>query len=324
MTIRDPQSAIRNGEIRNQSKPTILSLGDLLLDLVVRFDPQSGEADTAPDAVQLWPGGSAANFAVWAAREGADVRYISRVGRDFSGDMLVRSLLDAGVMPAVRVVDDMPTGRVLVLVDSNGLRRMWSYPGASGTIAVEDLDPAWFDGLDAFHLTGYSLLRDGPRAAALEALRLSRSGGRKKEPGTKHGATLCTLDPNPPHLIADFGPERYRETLAQCQFDIIFPNLEEGQLLTGCDTPEEIARDLLPLSPLVVLTLSDHGCLVATRDGMMTFQAHPVDVVRDATGAGDAFAAGFMVEYLRTHDLRSAALSGNRLAASVVGRVGAR
>jgi ribokinase len=310
MTIRNPQSAIRNEKI--------LSLGDLLLDLVVRFDPASGEADTAPDVVQLWPGGSAANFAVWAAREGADVRYVSRVGRDFSGDMLVHTLLDACVVPAVRVVDDLPTGRVLVLVDSNGMRRMWSYPGASGSIDVEDLDPAWFEDLDAFHLTGYSLLRDGARAAALEALRLARLGT------TNRAATLCTLDPNPPHLIADFGPERYREMLAQCQFDIMFPNLEEGQLLTGCDTPEEIAHDLLALSPLVVLTLSDRGCLVATHDGIETVPAHPVDVVRDATGAGDAFAAGFVVEYLRTRDLRSAALSGNRLAASVVGRVGAR
>ncbi len=314
MTIRNPQSAIRN-----QTNPAILSLGDLLLDLVVRFDPQSGEADAGPDAVQLWPGGSAANFAVWAAREGADVRFISRVGRDFSGDMLVHSLSDAGVVPAVRVVDDVPTGRVLVLVDSNGTRRMWSYPGASGSIAVDDIDPAWFEGLDAFHLTGYSLLREGARAAALEALRLSRLGRR-----AKGQATLCTLDPNPSHLIADFGTERYCEMLAQCQFDIIFPNLEEGRLLTGCDTPEEIARDLLALSPLVVLTLSDRGCLVATQESMATIQAHPVDVVRDATGAGDAFAAGFVVEYLRTRDLTSAALSGNRLAASVVGRVGAR
>src|SRR3954471_16337076 len=154
------------------NKPKIVSLGDLLLDVVVRYDPGSGEADTTPDAVQLWPGGSAANFAVWASRLGADVRYVSRVGRDLPGDILVRSLEDAGVTPAVRVVDSPPTGRVLVMVDPDGSRRMWSYPGASATVAVEDLDPAWFSNVDAFHLTGYSLMRDGPREAATEALRL--------------------------------------------------------------------------------------------------------------------------------------------------------
>jgi len=292
----------------------ILSLGDLLLDLVVKFDPGSGEADTAPDAVQLWPGGSAANFAVWAAHEGAEVRYISRVGRDLSGEMLVRSLQDAGVVPAVRVVDEPPTGRVLVMVDHEGLRRMWTYPGASATLSVDDLDPAWFDGLDAFHLTGYSLLREGPRAAALEALRLARAGG----------APLCTLDPNPSHLIVEFGLERYRHMLIECQFDIIFPNLEEGSLLTGCDSPRDIAAGLLDISPLAVLTLGNRGCLVATRQGRLEVEAEPVEVVRDATGAGDAFAASFVVEYLRSRDLLSAAHAANRLAGSVVSRIGAR
>jgi sugar/nucleoside kinase (ribokinase family) len=292
----------------------ILSLGDLLLDLVVKFDPRSGEADTSPDAVQLWPGGSAANFAVWASREGAAVRYISRVGRDLSGEMLVRSLEDAGVTSAVRVVDEPPTGRVLVMVDHEGLRRMWTYPGASATLSVDDLDPAWFDALDAFHLTGYSLLREGPRAAALEALRLARAGG----------TPLCTLDPNPSHLIVAFGLERYRRMLAECRFDIIFPNLEEGTLLTGCDTPHDIASQLLSLSPAVVLTLGSRGCLVATREGISAVDAEPVEVVRDATGAGDAFAAGFVVEYLRSRDLLSAARAANRLAGTVVSRVGAR
>jgi sugar/nucleoside kinase (ribokinase family) len=293
----------------------ILSLGDLLLDLVVRFDPRSGEADTAPDAVQIWPGGSAANFAVWAAHEGAGVRYVSRVGRDLSGDMLIRSLQDAGVTSAVRVVDQPPTGRVLVMVDHEGTRRMWTYPGASATIAIDDLDSAWFDGLDAFHLTGYSLLRDGPRAAALEAFRLARAGS---------SSPLCTLDPNPSHLIVDFGLERYRQMLTEYRFDIIFPNLEEGALLTGCDAPRDIAAGLLSISPMVVLTLGNRGCLAATRDGLLTVDAEPVEAVRDATGAGDAFAAGFVVEYLRSRDLHSAAHAANRLAANVVSRVGAR
>jgi sugar/nucleoside kinase (ribokinase family) len=286
----------------------------LLLDLVVKYDPRSGEADTSPDAVQLWPGGSAANFAVWAAREGAAVRYVSRVGRDLSGEMLVRSLQDSGVTSAVRVVDEPPTGRVLVMVDHEGLRRMWTYPGASATLSVDDLDPAWFGGLDAFHLTGYSLLREGPRAAALEALRLARVGG----------SPLCTLDPNPSHLITEFGVERYKEMLAECQFDIIFPNLEEGTLLTGCDAPHNMAAELLSISPLVVLTLGSQGSLVATREGMVAVDAEPVEVVRDATGGGDAFAAGFVIEYLRSRDLLSAARAGNRLAGTVVSRVGAR
>ena len=139
----------------------ILSIGDLLLDVVVRYDPALGEADAGPDAVRIEPGGSAANFAVQAARLGAQTCFVSRVGRDWAGDMLVRSLQAEGVVPQVLTIDEEPSGRVLVMVDPQGHRRMWSYPGASRTLHPDDLDPAWFSNLDAFHLTGYSLLREG-------------------------------------------------------------------------------------------------------------------------------------------------------------------
>ena len=191
---------------------------------------------------------------------------------------------------------------------------MWSYPGASATLQPADLDPRWFRDLDAFHLTGYSFLRDGPRDAALHALRLAR----------EMGAPFCTLDPNPSHLIADFGPTRFRDMLAELRFDAIFPNLEEGRLLSGQERPHDVARGLLDLSPLVVLTLGEQGCIVAQPSGLFEVEAAHVETVADATGAGDAFAAAFVVEYLGTGDLRAAARAANRLAASVVGRVGAR
>jgi sugar/nucleoside kinase (ribokinase family) len=228
--------------------------------------------------------------------------------------MLARSMEAEGVLASIRAIDEEPSGRVLVMVDPHGHRRMWSYPGASRTLSPGDLDPAWFEDLDAFHLTGYSLLREGPRAAALEALRLARAGG----------SPLCTLDPNPPHLIADFGPQRFREMVANLGFDVIFPNLEEGQLLSGKRAPEAVAADLLEVSPVVALTLGSEGCLVASARETFKSEACLIPVTVDATGAGDAFAAGFVVEYPRGRDLRAAAATGNRLAAEVVGRPGGR
>jgi ribokinase len=290
----------------------ILSIGDLLLDVVVRYDPASAEEDAAADMVQVLPGGSAANFAVHASRLGANVQFVSRVGADWAGEMLARSLANEGVKAHVKVVEEA-TGRVLAMVDSRGRNRMWSYPGASGTISPDDLDPSWFVGLDAFHLTGYSLLRDGPRAAALRALDLARENG---EP-------FCTLDPNPAHLMSDFGPARFREMVESLHFDAIFPNLAEGRLLSGKDRPDEIISDLLVVAPIVVLTMGEAGC-IAARDGeRIKLEAVPATLI-DTTGAGDAFAAGFVVEYLNTRDLHSAAVSAGRLASQVVGKVGAR
>jgi len=295
----------------------ILSLGDLLLDVVVRYDPLAGEADTGPEAVWIGPGGSAANFAVHAARCGATSRFISRVGRDWPGEMLVHSLQDDGVVTSVRVIEEASTGRVLVMVDPEGHRRMWSYPSASSTLSADDLDSEWFRDLDAFHLTGYSLLRDGPREAALHALRLAR----------ERGSPLCSLDPNPPHLIEDFGPGRYRDIVKLLDFDVIFPNLEEGLLLSGLTTSAsyaEVAGSLTDIAPLVVLTLGKEGCTVARERQTWQVPGAQVGGTTDATGAGDAFAAGFVTEYLRSKDPLAAATAANRLAAEVVSRVGAR
>jgi ribokinase len=226
-------------------------------------------------------------------------------------------LQDEGMTSAVRVIEDAATGRVLVMVDPDGHRRMWSYPGASSTLHADDLDPEWFRNLDAFHLTGYSLIREGPREAALEGLRLARS----------NGSPLCTLDPNPPHLIADFGAARFREMIVQLQFDVIFPNLEEARLLSRFRDEDDyvnLAGSLLDISPLVVITLGEEGCVVATKEQTWRVPAAPIDKAADATGAGDAFAAGFIVEYLRGKDPNSAAVAANHLASQIVSKVGAR
>src|SRR4051812_32371531 len=292
----------------------ILSIGDLLLDLVVRYDPASGEAEAGPDGVRIEPGGSAANFAVQAARLGAQTRFVSRVGRDWAGDMLVRSLQAGGVTPQVLTVEEEPSGRVLVMVAPEGHRRMWSYPGASRTLHPNDLQPACFANLDAFHLTGYSLLREGPRAAATTAIELAKAGG----------TPLCTLDPNPGHLIAEYGPERFREVIEALRFDIIFPSLEEGQLLTGKDSAEAVARELLKIAPIVALTLGADGCLVMGGSEEYRVPPAPTERVVDVTGAGDAFAAGFVIEYLSSRNLLDAASAANSLAAGVVGRTGGR
>lgn len=157
-------------------------------------------------------------------------------------------------------------------------------------------------------------MREGPRAAALHGLDMARSGS----------SPLCSFDPNPPHLIVDYGAMRYRDLLARLQFDIIFPNLEEGKLLSGRETPGEIAASLLDVSPVVVLKLGERGCIVATHEGTLEVSAAQVDRVVDVTGAGDAFAAGFVVEYLKSRDPRQAAIAANMTAGEVVRRVGAR
>ena len=170
----------------SQARPRLLTFGDLLLDVLVAGD-FSREYDSA-GAVQLYPGGSAANFAAGAAAAGADVRFVARVGDDAAGTLLLADLRARALTAEVRVVPGAATGTVLVLRDgaTPGASRMWSHPGVSATLAPEDFAPAWFHGLDAIHCTGYSLLRPGPRPAAYDALAEARAAS----PGL-----LCSLIP---------------------------------------------------------------------------------------------------------------------------------
>jgi ribokinase len=297
-----------------QARPRLLTFGDLLLDVLVAGD-FSREYDSA-GAVQLYPGGSAANFAVGAAAAGADVRFVARVGDDAAGALLRADLRERPLAAEVRVTHGAATGTVLVLRDaaSPGASRMWSHPGASATLAPDDFAPAWFHDLDAMHCTGYSLLRPGPRPAAYHALAAARAAS----PGL-----LCSLDPNPAHLIADYGAAAFQATVAELRFDLLLPNAEEGRLLAGVDDPATIVTRLLDLAPLVALTLGADGCLLAWGAERRHVPAPALAPV-DATGAGDAFAAGFVTAYWRSRDPVRAAEAGTAAAARVVMRPGAR
>lgn len=306
MSATPPDSSAR--------RPRLLTLGDLLLDVLVEGDFRR-EYDSA-GTVQLYPGGSAANFAAGAQALGAAVRFIGRVGDDAAGRLLIHDMQDRGIAAEIRVVPGQATGNVLVLrnVEGPGTSRMWSNPGASLTLAPADFDPAWFAALDGFHLTGYSLLRTPPRPAARHALALARAAN----PGV-----FFSLDPNPGHLLADAGPAWFRGLVAELQPSLLLPNLEEGRLLAEVDDPPTIVDRLLGLAPLVALTLGPAGCLVGWGDQRRHLPAHPVTPV-DATGAGDAFAAGFVTTYLIERDPVAAAQAAGAAAAAVVGRPGAR
>jgi sugar/nucleoside kinase (ribokinase family) len=288
----------------------------MLFDVAVR-----GVLETSREAagsVSIHAGGSAANFAVAASHVGARVRFVGRVGDDAAGRMLVAELERAGVVPSVVMASGAPTGYVLVLqdVDGRGGNRMLSEAGASRGLEPQSLDPAWFEGLAALHLTGYSFLRTGATAqAATRALQLARQ---------RSPAAVCTMDPGPKHLIHEYGPGRFLGALERLHFDVLLPNLEEGQTLTGLHEPEQVALSLGEVAPVVVVTLGGDGCVVAADGQAEHLPAHPARVVADTTGAGDAFAAAFVCEYVRCGDTCVAASAAARVAAAVVEQVSPR
>jgi sugar/nucleoside kinase (ribokinase family) len=293
----------------------IATLGDLVLDVLVAAgtsDPPV--ARDAAGAVRIAPGGSAANFAVGAARAGARVTFFGCVGDDVAGRLLVAELERAGVVAAVRVVRGGATGHVLVMVgaDGPGSSRMVSDPGASALLAPSDLDADVLASADVVHVTGYSWLRAGPGPAARAAVERARAG-----------AAVVSFDPGPAHLLTAYGRARLAADLVASPVDVLLPNLDEGGAMTGEAEPRAIVRALRTLAPLVVLKCGAAGAIVAWGDHVEEVPAAPAEVI-DTTGAGDAFAAGFAVDYATTRDPLSAARAGARAAAAVVARVGSR
>ena len=126
-------------------------------------------------------------------------------------------------------------------------------------------------------------------------------------------------------MIQEMGVESFLSTCADLDVDIVLPNKEEGQVLTGCDDPHDIARGVAKIFPssLVVLKLDADGALVLVDDDM-THIPPATNKLVDATGAGDSFAGAFLAHYLVHRSAVAAARHATRVSAWVIEHIGAR
>jgi ribokinase len=263
-----------------------------------------------PAAISTRGGGAGANVAVHLARLGRPVVLAGCIGDDAAGAALAAELTAAGVRPALRTVAGVPTGTIVSLVEPGGQRSMLADRGANLQLRPEDV-PAPAPG-GHLHLSGYTLLDPGPRAAGLAALAAAVAAG-------------CTVSVDP----ASTGPlTRYcvdRWLADTAAATLLLPNAEEARLLTGCADPADAARALARRHPVVAVSLGADGALWASGAVLVHRPAHPAQVV-DTTGAGDAFAAGLLAAWLGSTDPSPAAAldAGLALAAEVVRGPGAR
>ncbi len=289
----------------------VVVIGDIACDLLVRTRaPLAFGADTRAHTSPQ-PGGAGANTAAWLARLGVETHLVGRVGRDVFGQFLTHELRRDGVVLHVGEDPSHPTGQIVVVVDPTGERSMLTDRGANSHLRREDLPTGLFGTAQHLHLSGYAFLDDGPRAAALDALRLARARGM-----------TTSIDPASATVLADLGPRRFLQWTAG--IDVCFPNHEEGALLAGTGEPAAIAATLSNHYPGVVLTLGAEGAIYAAAgQDTVYLPASPARIV-DTTGAGDALCAAYLAAWL-THEPPVAALQrGLGLAARVVETVGGR
>jgi sugar/nucleoside kinase (ribokinase family) len=246
----------------------VCSLGDLLLDVIVRLSQPLAPGGDADARIVLAPGGQAANVAAWVAALGADARFIGKHASDDAGRIAREQLLARRVHVAGPVVPSR-NGIVVSLVAPDGGRSMCADRGVAPDLAPAELEPGWLEGCDHLHIAGYSLLREPIRFAAVQAAELVRA----KPAGV-------SVDLSSWSAIRDFGPARFRRVLEELSPDVVFCNEDEDRVVGG----------RVP-GPAWILKRGAGGC---SFDGDER-AAHPVPEVVDSTGAGDALAAGWIV-----------------------------
>jgi len=285
--------------------PDILVVGSLNADLVVRAPrfPQPGETIRGED-LQVIPGGKGANQAVAAARLGANVSMLGRVGEDNFGDFLLGNLKSNKVDSQLIQRDNASTGTAIIVVDSNGQNSIVLSAGANGKVDDEDLSTVSFPDFDLFLLQ-----LEIPLRTVLSAAKRAHESGLR-----------VILNPAP-------AKELPNELISLTDF--LIPNESELSLLTDVpvndmNSTETAARALLKLGAKnVIVTLGSKGALIVTGSKMTHVESYEVNVV-DTTAAGDAFIGGFATALLRAKSLEEAVRYGCACGALATTKFGAQ
>ena len=287
----------------------ILCIGDIMLDVTVLLNRPIVEGLETRAKISTQGGGAAANVASWLAHNKTSAYLVTRVGADSAGQTLVAELDAYGVEHSNTIIPNMNTGVVVVIVGADGERTMFPDSGANSGLGLSDLpELAQFS---AVYLSAYSLINPQSRSGVLEIV------SKIKDTGLP-----IILDPATVGVLFEVGVATTNSWLDF--IDAIILNEEESHFLTGKKNPIDAAGELLKSVNTVVIKRGSNGVLGQTRGGKLVQVEAKKTTVVNTTGAGDAFAAGFISIWAKNGELLDALESGINLAAKCVALVGAR
>lgn len=291
----------------------VVVVGDLMTDTIARAAYPLAKGSDTPASVTTHGGGSGANVAAWLAVEGIDVAYVGRRGADIAGRNRDMELMGYGVDARLVMDPERPTGTCVVLVTHKGHRTMLSDPGANAALCPEDIPQDLFAPGGHLHLSGYSLLNEGSRQAALHTLNLAYQ--------TQMSVSVDGGSESP---LKRLGAEPFLEWTQGARMLVV--NAAQAVVLTGREDPEHAAKVLSSFYPNVVVKMGAEGALWFSNGRMegVRVPAVPVERIVDGTGAGDAFCAGLLPAWFEGKPAAEALAAGCRLAAQALTHIGAR
>ena len=255
-------------------------------------------------------GGSAANTVAGVASLGGRAAYVGKVGDDALGEVFTREIRAGGVAFTPAVGRGELTGRCLVAVTPDGQRTMSTFLGAASTLTPPDVDTAVIEDAAIVYLEGYLFDPEAARRAFELSADAARVGG---------GRTALTLSDA-------FVVERHRDALLSFlhRIDILLANEAEVMALWRTSDREEALARTAEAVPLAAVTLGAEGSVVLRREQRFAVAAARVDAVVYTTGAGDQYAAGFLLGLARDLPVEACAKLGHLAAAEVISHFGPR
>jgi sugar/nucleoside kinase (ribokinase family) len=276
----------------------LCTIGDLVEDVVVWLNTELNIGSDTESIIRRTRGGSAANVAMFAALTGTPSRFIGQVGHDRLGTHLCEVLRDSGV--DVQVISDGRTGSIVVLVQPNGQRSFLTDRGVASHLA--HFDAALMNDVHILHVPTYSLTDEPLASTCAQYIASARSNG-----------ALISVDASSASVLTKYGIQRFQALMQTLQPDVFLCNEDEAATLgLHANNPMIGAQvTVIKQGPLPVIVVHQDG----------TSQMHPVpavDNIVDTTGAGDAFAAGFLPAYASARNIAAAVTQGHALASRVL------
>lgn len=288
----------------------VLVVGDVMTDIIVKPEGPLNRGSDRRAAIRSRPGGSGANQAVWLGAMGADVRFVARVG---AADKAALAAYFEGFSIEPLLVADpaMPSGVLVTIVDPDGERSFLTDRGANLELAVADLPETLLDGVGLVVVSGYSFFAPGPRAAVENLFALARARG-----------IPVAVDPASVGFLQEVGVGNFLDWTEGAS--MLFANDAEALALSGYNECSSQMTMLGQRYDRVVIKRGALGAAIGTKDGISLDLPAPQVSVVDSTGAGDAFAAGFIAAQLRGGSeeacLRAGIIAGSEAVKAIGGQ----
>ena len=282
------------------SQPLIGALGDLIEDIVVDLAEPIRHATDSTARIRHCRGGSAANVAVAAVVAGGRACFLGTVGADRLGDELLHQLTKSGV--EARVERSGHTGTVVALIDHEGERSLLTDRGSAERLSA--VPEKWLDDLAVLHVPAYSFTSEPLASAAEAALQAARGGGAS-----------TSIDASAVPVIESLGPAGFLSLIERTKPSVLFCNRDEADALA-------VSGALCGATLTVVKDGQKDAVIYEAGADPIYVPALRVPTVVDTTGAGDAFAGGFLVGLALGHRPADCVSLGHDLAALSIAKAG--